>query len=443
MSFYNTNGSPGDTVSNPHDNLGDGPAGKMTATEVGVIVGVVLAFVAFLVLVFFYRKSSNDPTRQAQAGTGSGGNRGPISQARDVEMKDQDARSSSSITVVASQPETPATAPDSSVQNVIHDTAHETENRDFLERFGAGRHGANPQHGPGMDQLLITEDIVTPTMSQNTAREALEAYLKIKECLATLVLTGCLTEVSSRLLEKDIQTLVVLNARGTSSNAVLTSSDLIDLGHDDLPNESVPNGKPRNEAHAQHVQAIRGPRHDAVERENASEWLYPETPEKKLSPIPQAGLRASRWTSSSERSSHTSTDTEHRSLAPTTSPSPPQSVVSSLAQTTSATLSSVVCPHWIGHKCKKDQTHGRYLHELRPGLPVERLECYWWRSYECNKSAEQCRFEHKATRHGIMAPKPPGRKAASQGIGPAKREDLWVDFPAESVGDWADDMEIS
>jgi hypothetical protein len=61
----------------------------------------------------------------------------------------------------------------------------------------------------------------------------------------------------------------------------------------------------------------------------------------------------------------------------------------------------LICPFWVtyGTMCAKTCP---FRHKIVPGLPAEKLECWFWRVRGRCQKLENCEFEHRDTLHGIQ-----------------------------------------
>lgn len=66
------------------------------------------------------------------------------------------------------------------------------------------------------------------------------------------------------------------------------------------------------------------------------------------------------------------------------------------------------CGLWKGNRngCPYDTNHLPFIHENVSGLVLEPLECPFWHSGNCRRTADACKFAHYHTSHGQRHYKP-------------------------------------
>lgn len=78
-----------------------------------------------------------------------------------------------------------------------------------------------------------------------------------------------------------------------------------------------------------------------------------------------------------------------------------------------------MCPWLVTFgRCTHPRDHDRYVHEARPRMYQEPLECCWWKRGHCSRSCVACPFAHYDTLHGIESrAKRPGRDGGDEDDG--------------------------
>ncbi|KAH8886860.1 hypothetical protein GQ53DRAFT_750516 [Thozetella sp. PMI_491] len=76
--------------------------------------------------------------------------------------------------------------------------------------------------------------------------------------------------------------------------------------------------------------------------------------------------------------------------------------------TTARPPSAQICPHWLTKPkfCSKGPCPFGFAHEILPGAPQERLECWFWAAKGSCSKADTCVLEHRKTTHGHVMREP-------------------------------------